>query len=119
MGKNKITEEWRNVVGYEGLYAVSSWGRIQNLKNKTIYPIDYSKNYYRTVLLMKNFEVKSYPVHRIVAMAFIPNPDNLPVVNHIDGIKCHNNVENLEWVSYKENSEHAILLGLKTKKGEK
>ena len=65
---------------------------------------------------MKDWEIKNVAVHRLVAMAFIPNPDNLPIVNHIDGTKCHNNVENLEWVSQKDNIAHAKLLGLKQQK---
>lgn len=110
---NKLVEEWRNVVGYEGLYAVSSWGRVQNLKTKVIYPVNYTTNTYKLVTLQKGFDVRSFPVHRLVAMAFIPNPDDLPIVNHIDGTKCHNNVENLEWVSCADNIAHAKLLGLR------
>ena len=71
-----------------------------------------NQKHYAHVLLTKNARSKTTSVHRIVAMAFIPNPDNKPQVNHIDGDKKNNTVENLEWTTQSENMRHAFRLGL-------
>ena len=75
------------------------------------------KNGYKRVHVSKNGKSKRLLVHRIVATAFIPNPDNLPEVNHKDGNKQNNNVSNLEWVTASENQKHAYKTGLKSAKG--
>lgn len=101
-------EEWRAVVGYEGVYLVSSIGRVKNSYGRILKP-DIARNGYPRV---KFFDNKKYQIHRLVAMAFIPNPDNKETVNHKNGVKTDNRVENLEWNTYSENSKHAYAIGL-------
>lgn len=116
-----ITEIWRDVPGYEGLYKISNYGRIKALtklqgyimRSERILNPRLIKGYY-VAHLCKNGIAKNILVHRIVAECFIDNPDSLPVVNHIDGNKQNNNVNNLEWVTYSENTKHAFKLGLAT-----
>lgn len=113
-----MSEEWRPVAGYEGIYEVSNYGNVFSLeridsagrrrggfklKQKT------NKYGYKCVNLSKNGIVTSTTVHRLVAQAFIPNPDNKPEVNHKNEDKQDNRVENLEWVTSKENQNHATL----------
>lgn len=117
--KYDLPEElWKPIPGYEGLYEASTWGRIKELKHNRVFKVDFSSNRHKLVVLTRDFVATTHGVHRIIAETFIPNPDNLPVVNHIDGIKCHNNVENLEWVDHRQNTEHALMMGLR-KRGHK
>ena len=114
--KIELPEEiWKPIKGYEGLYEASTWGRIKDVKKNYVSKVDFSSDRHKIIVLTRGFETNSYSIHRLIAETFIPNPENLPVVNHIDGIKCHNNVENLEWVSHKQNNEHALMLGLRKK----
>lgn len=108
-----MEEEWRPVKGYEGLYEVSNMGRVKSLyrgKERIMSTSDDSSGYKRVKLTKQTIKGKS--VHRLVAEAFIPNPMNLPVVNHLDGDKHNNCVFNLEWCTMKENANHAIKTGL-------
>ena len=105
-----IKEIWKDVVGYENLYQVSNFGNVKR-KGKTK-NLCKSKNNYYGVKLCKNNIKKYMSIHRLVASAFIPNPKSLPQVNHIDGNKFNNYVNNLEWVSQSDNEKHAYLLGL-------
>ncbi|MBO1121641.1 hypothetical protein FQS88_07130 [Enterococcus casseliflavus] len=104
-------EEWREIEGYEGLYSVSNMGRVRkNISGRILKPRDLN-GYQRVALYGKVGEPKGsrptdYFIHRLVADAFIDNPDNKPQINHINEMKNENNVENLEWVSAKENSNH-------------
>lgn len=106
-------EIWRDVPGYEGLYQVSSLGRVKSLhyyggnQEKVLVAMPKGKQGYLIVHLCKDRKVLSFRVHRLVAVAFIPNPDNKPFVNHIDGNKHNNCIENLEWVTAVENVIHA------------
>ena len=107
-----MKEIWKDVVGYEGLYQVSNTGKI-----KALFTFKYGKGYikserlvkgwnnrgYHSIGLTKNKEIHNYYVHRLVAMAFIPNPNNKPYVNHIDYNPLNCNADNLEWCTQKEN----------------
>lgn len=125
-----MEEIWKDVVGYEGYYQVSNLGRVKSLdrvvnssiKNNdevtkkgkllNIYLDSKEKMTYYYVKLSKENMVKRKYIHRLVAEAFIPNPNNYPVVNHIDGNKQNNNVTNLEWCTSMYNTQHAFKNGL-------
>lgn len=119
-----MEEIWKDVIGYEGLYQVSNFGRIKSLKREvrikyfnigwstrivpeTIRKQTIFKNGYAGVQLHKQQKVHLGLVHRLVAKAFIPNTENKPEVNHEDGDKLNNNVSNLEWTTRKENDTHS------------
>lgn len=102
---------WKPIPGYEGLYSVSSDGKVKSLfrYHRTLKP-NVSKNGYESVELFKDKKSKRLLVHRLVAIAFIPNPENLPQVNHKDENKRNNSVSNLEWVTAKQNMAHGTRL---------
>lgn len=93
----------RDIPGYEGLYAVTSCGKVYSYKRQKFLKACGEKDDYQIVWLCKDGEGKSWYVHRLVAMTFLPNPDNLPQVNHKDEHKDHNCLNNLEWCSSKYN----------------
>jgi hypothetical protein len=98
---------------------VSNFGNIKKSSTKTIRKLNLTKQGYYHISLSKKGKTYAKKVHRLVAQAFIPNPENKPCVNHRDGNKLNNNVSNLEWVTYSENSLHALENKLsKSKKGE-
>lgn len=115
-------ELWKDIEGYEGLYQISTLGRVKRLnywnghnfcEGEKILKTSICKsnnNYARTkVKLIKNKDnKKDFKIHRLVAKAFIPNPNNYPVVNHIDGNPLNNKVENLEWCTQKYNMQQAF-----------
>lgn len=108
-------EIWKPIFGYN--YEVSSLGRIRNASNNKILSL-FDKNrmgYYR-VILFKEHKRKRFFIHRLVAETFLENLENKPQVNHKDGNKQNNNVENLEWVSQSENMKHSYYV-LKNKTG--
>lgn len=112
-------EEWKHVKDYEGLYEISSFGRIRSLprnttKGKILIP--HLQSGYLKVMLSKNNNKKWYSIHRLVATAFIDNKENKEQVNHIDGNKINNSVNNLEWVTCRENIIHSIKNELKITK---
>lgn len=106
-----MIEEWKDIEGYEGLYQVSNLGRVKRskgkyMKSERILMLFINTPGYLQVMLCKNNKCKKFTVHRLVANAFIPNPENKPQVNHIDEDKTNNKVSNLEWVTAKENVNH-------------
>ena len=115
-------EVWKDVVGYEGLYQVSNFGNVKSLGNnftrkERFLKLSPQSKGYLTVVLQKNATRKMVLVHRLVAEHFIDNSESKPQVNHINGDKTDNRVENIEWVSHRENLDHAIKNNL-TLKGE-
>lgn len=125
----KSNETWKPVKGFEGLYEVSNLGRIKALARKKncnrgwgwikehiMKQTTASSEYCRVPLTNKEHIKKYYLVHRLVAMTFIPNPKNLPQVNHIDGDKLNNSVSNLEWCTREDNIKHAYKIGLNPSK---
>lgn len=121
-------EQWKDIEGYEGFYQVSNCGRVKSLARETNAVIQMNtedrikkasqkgKDGYLTVQLYKNNTAKSVYVHRLVAESFIPNPLKKKTVNHKNGNKQDNRVENLEWMTYKENNKHAYDTGLNDEK---
>lgn len=116
---NTENEIWKPVNGYEGLYEVSNMGQIKRVAPQRGTSIGYvfnpsedTKGYLRTRLTNSAGVSKTVKVHRIVATAFIENPNNLPQVNHKNTSKKDNKVENLEWCTNKKNAEHAKESGL-------
>ena len=107
-------EIWKDVLGYEGLYKVSSCGRLMSLRghHKILKLMD--KKGYSVVNMTKNCKQKHFKIHRLVLMAFSPVKDMHKLqVNHIDGNKKNNHLSNLEWVNGRENVLHAMTLGLR------
>lgn len=111
----KIEEIWKDIIGYENEYQISNLGNVYSFKSNRILkgytkknkPHYEDRHWYITVSLCSNGVEKRFFVHRLVAEHFIPNPDKKEYVNHINGIKDDNRVENLEWVTAQENTQHA------------
>ena len=127
--KPLLNEEFKDIVGYEGLYQVSNYGRIKSLEKEIIYidnRIRHNKEkilsnkinrkgkqnvIYYTIKLFNNKESKNFEIHRIVAKTFIPNPENKPTVDHITPTsfyKCDNRACNLRWATFDEQQKHAF-----------
>lgn len=114
-------EIWKDIKNYEGLYQVSNFGNVkrissfrgvnkQYLNDYYLKPLDNGKGYYR-IKLTKNNSSKRIMLHRIIAEAFILNELNKPFINHINGNKKDNSIENLEWCTQSENCLHSVKLG--------
>lgn len=109
-------EEWRDIPGFEGRYKVSSHGRICSMRRKNAFGrirrhwVD-AKGYQHFGYRNEDGSMKKIGIHRAVAMAFHPNPENKPFVNHIDANPSNNHKDNLEWCTPKENMEWAVKLG--------
>lgn len=110
-----MIELWKPVVGFEDIFEVSSFGQVYSKRTNKILKQHLNKSGYVTVTTKiggrKGFN-KCFKVHRLVAEAFIDNTENKPYVNHINGVKSSNNVDNLEWCTASENTDHAIAKGL-------
>lgn len=121
-----MTEIWKDVVGYEGIYEVSNYGRIRTHKDKTTYTEKHGVRHWKQrylknktpngrdvrVALWKNGKCKDFLVHRLVAFTFIPTVKGKECINHIDGNPKNNCVDNLEWCNHLENNRHAFENGL-------
>jgi predicted XRE-type DNA-binding protein len=123
-----MKEIWKEVQGYEGLYEISNYGIIKGIERECPYnkrklggkPKSQrsDKDGYRIVTLCKDCIKKNFKVHRLVAINFLENKNNFPMVNHIDGDKANNHVSNLEWCNQSHNEKHAYKTGLKSHVGE-
>lgn len=124
-------EIWKDIKGYEGYYQISNFGRVKSLdrivkrnskfgnlhlKEKILVPTSDKDGYLCVMLHRKNKVIRSVKVHRLVANHFIPNPENKSTVNHKDGNKINNNINNLEWATRSEQTQHAYKLGLNNSK---
>lgn len=110
-----MSEIWRSIFGYNGHYEISNFGRVKSLKNYrnpsclgVVIKPNFTKHGYYRINLTKNNVATKFLVHRLVAEAFIPNPNNLPYINHKDCDKLNNYVENLEWIDARGNTIHAF-----------
>lgn len=97
-----MNEVWKNIEGFESIYQVSTLGRVKNVRTNRILSESLHRDGYLKVNLYKNSRI-TVLIHRLVATAFIPNPNNLPQVNHKDENKANNTIENLEWCDAKYN----------------
>lgn len=110
-----MNEIWKDISGYAGIYQISSLGRVKSLSrisnNRTLseklLTPSLSNSGYAWICLSNNKDKKHFFIHRIIAQSFIPNPMNKMQVNHIDGVKTNNSIDNLEWVTNSENQKHA------------
>lgn len=118
-----MKETWKNIEGYNGFYQVSDLGRVRKVVNleaegeeRYSYlratAVGKATKHNTTKYMQINFGGKTFGVHRLVANAFLPNPENKRVVNHKDGNKANNHLDNLEWATQAENGEHAVLHGI-------
>ena len=109
----------KDIKGYEGLYAITEDGRVWSYKRQKFLSPGGRKGWYQNIRLCKNGDHRAFLVHRLVAETFIPNPENLPNVNHIDEDKTNNSIANLEWCNQGYNNQYngrALRVGEKTAK---
>ena len=99
---------WKDIEGYKGHYQISNYGNVRSLKKDAFLMKGGYLKGYKIISLWKNGTGKMFRVHRLVAAAFIPNPENKPCVDHIDGDRANNHADNLRWVTVKENQNNPI-----------
>lgn len=102
------TEIWKDIQGFDGLYQVSNLGRIKSSIRSRILEGSLNKEGYRRITLRSSGTGRPYYVHRLVAETFLPNPDNLPQVDHINTIRDDNRIENLRWVTPSKNNNNKL-----------
>lgn len=108
-------EEWKAVAECNGEYYVSNWGRVKSFKfgkERILKPSLIGNGYQAVNISQKKTKPKMHTMHKLVALAFIQNPDNKPQINHKDGNKLNNHIDNLEWSTHKENIQHGWDTGL-------
>ena len=110
-------EQWKPIQEFNGEYEVSNLGRVRSMKRyygmvRRIMPQTIQRKGYYAVTFWMNNKAYCRKVHRLVIEAFTPNPDSLPCINHIDGNKLNNHIDNLEWCTYQQNMQHAVRTGL-------
>ena len=114
-------EAWVDVRGYNGKYKISNLGNLKSFhrnKEGKINAFEIDKTGYKRIKLYLNKKGNHFFIHRLIAIAFIPNPENKPFINHKDGNKLNNSIENIEWCTPKENAQHAMDTGLNSNIGE-
>lgn len=109
-----MEEIWKDIEGYEGLYQVSNMGRVRSLRKNIILRQSITNGYEKAALYKNKKGYKYFLIHRLVANAFIPNPDNLPQVNHKDENKLNNCVDNLEWCTQEYNINYGTGIARRT-----
>jgi len=119
-----MEEIWKDIEGFNGKYQISNTNKVKSnhFGRSIILKPSLNTGGYNSVCLRLNNKIKTRSLHRLIMEAFIPNPDNKPCINHIDGNKLNNSIENLEWCTYSENMKHAYDNNLKLPiegKGEK
>lgn len=104
-----MEEIWKDIEGYEGLYQVSNMGKVKSVRRNIILRQGITNGYKKAALYKNKKGYKHFLIHRLVAIAFIPNPDNLPQINHKDENKTNNCVNNLEWCTQEYNQNYGTI----------
>src|SRR5210317_309356 len=97
-------EEFVDIKNYEGLYKVNRKGDVWSCKRKRLLKPELNTRGYYRIVLCKDGKAKKYSIHRLIAINFIPNPENLPCIDHINRVRSDNRIENLRWITHRDNS---------------